>query len=86
MKITRKAFSDLAEIILEGEAIQATKYFSESQVVTATRRLFGGKIDKRDKRVEILFKVGSPNFKEREFMKRCKKTGVPFPVKKIQIK
>lgn len=86
MAISRKAFSDLAEIILEGGARQATKYISESQVVTATRRLFGGKISKRETRVEILFKVGLPNYRERQFVKDCKKSGEKFPIKKIQIK
>lgn len=86
MAISRKAFSDLAEIILGLGARQATKYFSEKQVVTATRRLYGGKIDKRDRSVEILFKVGSPNCREREFIKKCKKAGEPFPIKNIQIK
>lgn len=45
-----------------------------------------GKIYKRDKIIEIIFKVGKPNFKERMFIKQCKKVNEPFPIKKIQIK
>lgn len=86
MKIPRKIFSELAEIILEGGAVKATKYYDEKTVVTATRKCFGGKIDKRSRIAEILFKVGAPNFKEREFIKQAKKAGEPFPIKKTQIK
>ncbi len=85
MKITRRVFSDLAEFILEGGARKATKYFSEKQVVRATRRLFSGKIDKRDRRTEIIFTIGIPNYAERQFIKKAKKAGEPFPIKKIQI-
>lgn len=84
MKITRKAISDLAETILEGGARQATKYFSESLIVRATRRTYGGKIIKGN--TEIVFTIGRPNYAEREFIKKCKKAKEPFPVKKIQIK
>ena len=86
MKIPREIFSDLAEVLLTVEAWKVTKYFTDKDVATATRRCYQRKIDRRDTRVEILFKVGRPNFEEREFIKKCKKAGEPFPVKKIQIK
>lgn len=86
MKITRKSFSDLAEIILEGGAVKATKYFSENLTLKATRRLCKGKIRKQGRTTEILFTIGKPNYAEREFIRKCKKSGEPFPVKKIQIK
>lgn len=80
-----KIFSVLADMILDGEAIRATKYFSDKMVVSATRQRFGGKV-LHGKNAVIIFKVGKPNFKEREFIKLCKKAGEPFPIKKIQIK
>jgi len=86
MKIPRKIFSELAEIILEGGAIKATKYYDDKTVVRASRKLFSGKIDKRSRITEILFKIGYPNFAERKFIKQCKKVNEPFPVKKVQIK
>lgn len=86
MKIPRRIFSDLAEVLLTAEAWKATKYYSDKDVATATRRCYGRKIDRRDNRIEILFKIGRPNFDEREFIKKCKRAGEPFPVKKIQIK
>ena len=64
----------------------AVKYFSEKEVISATRRIYNGKIDRRDKSVEILVKIGKPNYIQCEFIKKCKKVGEPFPVKKIQIK
>lgn len=86
MEISRKVFSQLAKIILDGGAIKATKFFSEREVVKATRKLYDGKIDKRSKRAEILFTIGIPNYDEREFIKKAKKAGEPFPVKKILIR
>lgn len=79
--ITRKSFSDLAEIILEGGAVKATKYFSPTEVIKATRRVYGKK-----KGNEILFTFGKPNYAERKFIRDCKKIGEPFPIKRIQIK
>ena len=65
-------------------AYQATKYFSEQEVVRAVRRRYKGKIKKND--IYIIFKIGKPNFAERKFIKLCKKSGEPFPIKKIQLK
>jgi hypothetical protein len=90
MKITRRIFSDLAEIILEGGAKKATKFFSEKLTVKATRKLYGGKRPTRFQQLhgiaEILFTIGRPNYEEREFIKKAKKAGEPFPIKKILIK
>ena len=86
MTISRKCFGDLAEAILEGGAIRAVKYYSPKLTVKATRRVFGGKIDKRHKSVEILFTVGPPNFAERRFIRRAEKAKEPFPIKGLQLK
>ncbi len=85
MRTTYSYFSDLAEVILFDGAKRATKYLSEKETIKATRRLYNGKIDKRNKRVEILFTIGSPNYAEREFIKKAKKAGEPFPMKKILV-
>lgn len=84
MKITRKAIHSIAEILLEGGAVRATKFFSETLIVRGVRRTYGGKIAKGN--TEILLTIGKPNYAEREFIKACKKAGEPFPVKNIQIK
>jgi hypothetical protein len=80
-----KVFSKLAECILEGAAYKATKYLSEKLTVKATRKRYKGRIYK-DHAVDIVFTVGKPNYEEREFIKRAKKAGEPFPIKKIQEK
>ena len=83
MKIPRKVFGDLIEVIFMG-AIKATKYLGENQVIKATRRMYkyGG-----NKEIEsILITMGSPNYSEREFIKLYKKAKGTFPMKKIQIK
>ena len=81
-----KVFGDLAKAILDGGAIQAIKYFSPKLSLKATRKLFNGKIDKRDRQIEIVFTVGSPNFAERRFIHQAVKAGEPFPIKKLQLK
>jgi hypothetical protein len=83
MAITRSCFSKLAEAILEAGAKKATKYCSPSEVVKAT---FRGRRDRRNRRSEILFTIGTPNFAERQFIKQAKKAGEPFPIRKIQMK
>jgi len=74
------------ELLINTEARQATKYLSEKSVITATRRVYKGKIDKRNNSIEIVLKIGRPNYKERDFIKKCKKAKEPFPIKKIQLK
>lgn len=83
MAVSRSAFGQLAEAVLEAGAKKATKYFSEREVLKATYR---HKRDKRNKRHEILFTIGAPNYSEREFIKRAKRAGEPFPIKRIQMK
>ena len=58
------------------------KYVSPTMVVKATVR---GKWGARDKHVECVVSMGKPNFKEREYVKDCKKSGEPFPVKGVQL-
>lgn len=85
MKIPRKIFSQLAEFILEGGAVKATKYYDEKTVVKAKLLTYDGKIYRPEKRRQIHFTIGVPNFKERKFIKKCKKVNEPFPIKKVQL-
>lgn len=85
MKISRTLLIQLFEILLmKGGAVRATKFLSENQVVRAVRRTYGGKIVKGN--TEILVTIGKPNWKERDFINKCKKAKESFPVKKVQIK
>jgi len=57
----------------------ATKYISEMITVKATKRCV------KKLKTEFVVTIGKPNFKEREFIKLAKKSGEPFPIKKIQL-
>jgi hypothetical protein len=82
-----KAFSELADYILfGGDVYKATKYLTEQLTIKATRKRFKNKIYKTGKITEIMFTIGRPNYQEREFIKLCKKSGEPFPIKKVQLK
>lgn len=70
------------EQVLFNDAKQAIKFIATDHVLKATRR---GK-DTRANHIEILVTVGKPNFRERKFVRLCKKAGELFPVRKIQIK
>jgi len=79
-----KELSQALSALIKNEAVSATKYISDKIIVRTTRRAYKGKFAKD--RLEILFTIGKPNFAEREFIKKLKKAGEPFPVKKIQLK
>ena len=81
MKIPRTAISQVIEFVLQNGAKKATKYLSENDTVKAT---FFGKRDARSRTSSVMLTIGRPNYAEREFIKKCKKVGEPFPVKKVQ--
>lgn len=82
MEETVAVFSELAERILIGGAYKATKYLSDKLTVKATRKRFKGKILK-GKAADIVFTVGKPNYEEREYIKKFKKSGLAFPIQNI---
>jgi len=86
IKVSRKDVGLVMETILSFNLKRVTMYLKPDFVISAQRKCWGGKIDLRDKSVEIVVKIGKPNFAEREFIKLCKKAGEPFPVKKLQFK
>ena len=45
-----------------------------------------GKIRKNEENIEILFSIGRLNYAKLKFAKQAKKTGEPFPIKKLQLK
>ncbi len=70
------------DTLLKTQSKKATCYVTPKFVVKATRR--GGR--RVDSTIEILLTIGKPNFAERDFIKKCKKVGEKFPVRKIQLK
>lgn len=83
MTVSRKLFGQLAELILEGGAKQATKYLSPRLTVKAT---FQGRRRRDDTQSTILFTVGRPNYAERRFIRACQRSGERFPLAKVQLK
>ena len=67
---------------LETGCRKATAYISDSMVATATAR---HRPDKRSKRIEFVVKLGAPNFLERRFIRLCKKVGMCFPLRQVQL-
>jgi hypothetical protein len=83
MKIPRNAITRVVICLLETESRRATMFLDEKTVVSACRRF---KPRKSDHSVDLVLKLGNPNYREREFIAACKKAGEPLPVKKIQLK
>lgn len=86
IKVSRKDVGLVIESLLSFNVKRATKYLRPDFVISAQRKVWGGKPDFRDKSVEVVLKIGRPNFAEKEFIKQCKKAGEPFPVKGVQFK
>jgi hypothetical protein len=81
--IDPKYFSTVCNALIGSDAKTATKYIDEKTVVKATWR---HKPNGRNSREEMVVTFGVPNYLEVIFIKKCKKSGEPFPVKKIQIR
>lgn len=81
-----QAVGKVLEALIENKARTAVAYLSEKFVVRMTRKLYDGKIDAREASTEISLTIGKPNYEQREFIRLCKKSGEPLPVKKIQLK
>ena len=73
---------DVVGHVLNGSK-RATKYISPALTLKATRR---HKPRRGERAVEVLLTIGKPNYAERQFIADCKKAGVPFPVRKVQLK
>lgn len=67
--------------LLTTDAMSATKYVDPRTVVTATLRR-----DSQADHAEFVVTVGKPNYRQRKFIAACKKAGVAFPVRKVQLR
>lgn len=84
MKLTRKDVALVMETLLADFTVRkVTKFVSPDFIVRATRQ-WKGRANQRS--TTVIFTVGKPNFRERQFVKACLKAGEPFPIKKIQLK
>jgi hypothetical protein len=62
---------------------KATYYHAPNYVVKMTRR-HRGRSNARTQ--EFVLTIGRPNHAERGFIRKAKKVGEPFPIKKIQLR
>ena len=81
--IDPKVFGQVVDALVNSQAKTATKYLDEKTVVHAT---WHNKPGARHTHEVMILTFGAPNYRDREFIKRCKKAGEPFPVKKIQLR
>ena len=69
--------------LIDSGAAKATKFISEKEIIRAARPTYGGKFSRGN--LTVILTVGRPNVRERELIKRMKKAGEGFPVKKIRL-
>jgi hypothetical protein len=71
------SYEKIVELLKSGAFVCATKFISKTERVRFKRKLSGGKIDKRDKGMDVVLTVGKPNWTERDFLKRKYKDKFP---------
>lgn len=76
-----KHIAEVVNAVWSGMARQAIKYVNEKFTIKAT---YHGKFDLRSRNDVIVVTLGTPNFKERRFIKLCKKAKEKFPIRKLQ--
>jgi hypothetical protein len=81
-KVARLSIAKAVEGLLEYGARKATVYQHPLLTVVATRRF---KSRKGQRFTEIILTIGSPNYRNRLFVKDALKAGEPFPVKRVQL-
>lgn len=81
--IAADAVKKAAGTVLVGGWRRATVYVAPDLVVKATRR---HRPRKNARTVEMVVTVGGPNYAEREFIKQARKSGEPFPIKRVLLK
>ena len=81
-EIPSKWFSVVCGALIESGAKTAIKYIDAKTVVKAT---WHNKPSGRHRGETVVVTFGTPNYREREFVRRCLKAGEPFPVRKVQL-
>jgi hypothetical protein len=83
MKNLARILAQLFEEVLYQEAKRATKYVSPRETVKAT---YQGRRDKRLRSQTVVVTLGSPNYRERLFIKKAKRSGKLFPIDGLEVK
>ena len=84
--VTKAVVGKVVSALLLTESKKATAFLSPRLTVKATRVAYDGKIDRRNRRADIVLTIGAPNYDERHFIKLAQRAGEPFPVKKVVTK
>ena len=82
-QIDPKYFATVCGALAVSDCKTAIKIIDEKTIVKATYR---HKPNNRNSREEMVVTMGAPDYLTAKFIKRCKKAGEPFPVKKIQFR
>ena len=73
-------------LVADREVWRATCFLDAKRIVRATRRRVQGRAARvQDLSESFVLSFGRPNYREREFLKQCKRAGEPLPVKKVQL-
>jgi hypothetical protein len=83
MNIPRNAVRNCVDGIMKNGARTATVFAGPNLIIRATRRF---RPNARERTIDIYLTIGQPNYREREFIRACKKAGEPIPVRKVQFK
>jgi hypothetical protein len=81
--IEAKWFAIVCDALIGSGMKTAIKIIDEKTTVKAT---WHNKPSGRNSREEMVVTFGAPNYLDRIFIKKCKKAGETFPVKKIQFR
>lgn len=85
-KIVTKAIIECMNALGTPKCYRATKFLDEKRIVRVSAKTYNGKVAAKNQNLECVLTIGRPNYLERDFIKKCKKAGEPFPVKKVQLK
>ena len=79
--------AQVVSALLSTGARRAVKYLSETETVVAARPMYQGRRPRKNGRsTTVVVTFGKPNYEARAFIKRAKKAGEPFPIRKVQLK
>lgn len=83
MKTSIKSVARVVDACLALKTRSAAAFVAPDHVVRATYR---HKPRKDSRLIELVVKIGKPNYTEREFIKDCQAAGEKFPVRKLQLR
>lgn len=81
-----RAIGKAVTTLIDRRARTATLFMTPTCTVRASRRLWEGKLPSRSvSRTDINLTIGQPNAAARAFIKKAKRAGEPFPIRKVRL-